>query len=101
MFSQMCIKNSVHEGVHPPRQTPPGQTAPLGRQPQTPPLERHPPRQIPPGQTPTHPKTATAVDGTHPTGMHSCLARSEVLLYQLTIQLSVVFMAGGVSPVAF
>ena len=46
MFSQMCIENSVHEGVHPPRQTPP-----LGRQPppgQTPPSGRHPPRQIPP-----------------------------------------------------
>ena len=50
-------------GRHPPRadtpraDTTPGQTPP-GRHP----LGRHPP----PGQT------VTAVDGTHPTGMHSC-----------------------------
>ena len=37
---------------------------------QTPP-DRHSPRQTPPRQTP--PKTAIAADGTHPTGMHSCL----------------------------
>ena len=46
MFSQACVKNSVHGGVH----------TPLGR---------HPIGQI-------HPETATAGDGTHPTGMHSC-----------------------------
>ena len=34
---------------------------------------RHPPRQTPPGQTPL--ETTTAADGTHPTGMHSCLQR--------------------------
>ena len=46
-----------------------------------PPLGRHPPPQADnslsgqtfprPGQTPL-PPTATAADGTHPTGMHSC-----------------------------
>ena len=56
LFTQACVKNSVHRGgVYPsmpwgrqtPRQTPLlGQTLPL--------------------------KTATAVDGVHPTGMHSC-----------------------------
>ena len=42
-----------------PRQTPPGQTSHHG--------QTYPPS----GQTP--PETATAADGTHPTGMHSCL----------------------------
>ena len=62
MFSQACVKNSIHGGggawclplslgVYTPRQTPP-------------PLGRHPP---------SPPETATAADGTHPTGMHSCL----------------------------
>ena len=54
MFSQACVKNSVnregvsasvHAGIHPPGQTPPG---------------RHPP-------------AVTAADGTDPTGMHSYL----------------------------
>ena len=31
------------------------------------PLGRHPPEQTTP-----HPETATAADGTYPTGMHSC-----------------------------
>ena len=53
MFSQACVKNSVHRGVHPLGRQPPGQTPPLGRHPL--------PRQ-----------TATAANGTHPTGMHSC-----------------------------
>ena len=58
MFSQVCVKNSVHSGevytplADTPRADTPGQT---------------PPRQTPPQQT------ATAADGTHPTGMHSCL----------------------------
>ena len=63
MFSQACVKNSVHRGggVH----TPPGQTS-------------HPRADTPPGQTPQTRQTppqqmATAADGTHPTGMHSCL----------------------------
>ena len=39
---------------------------------QTPPWSRHPPEQtLPEADTP--PETATAADGTHPTGMHSCL----------------------------
>ena len=54
---------------HSPGQTPPGQTPP----------GRHPTGQTPPGQTPPcpvhagiHPPAATAADGTHSTGMHSC-----------------------------
>ena len=41
---------------------------------QTPPRSRHPPEADtppPPGADPL-PETATAADGTHPTGMHSC-----------------------------
>ena len=49
----------------PPSQTSPGQTPPPGRHP---PLGRHPPQQ-----------TATAADGTHPTGMHSCLFQINLL----------------------
>ena len=67
----------------PPRQTPPWQTPPE----QTPPMQtlplrlcRQPPgqtlffpfRQIPPPTEQTPPETATAADGKHPTGMHSC-----------------------------
>ena len=63
MFSQACVKNSVHRG----RCKPPWADTPLGRHPvpprQTPLLGRHPP---------PHHQTATAADGTHPTGMHSC-----------------------------
>ena len=38
------------------------------------PLGQTPPRQDThlPGQTPPPQQTATAADGTHPTGMHSC-----------------------------
>ena len=56
--------------------------SPLGRHPQadTPlgrPLGRHPQADTPPTDTPLGrhappPVTATAADGTHPTGMHSC-----------------------------
>ena len=55
MFSQACVKNSVHMGeVYTPGQTPP-------------------PRADNPWQADTpSPKMATAADGTHPTGMHSC-----------------------------
>ena len=99
MFSQACVKNSVHGG----RCTPPGQTGrhplgsppgknplgqtppwadtshldrhlPLGRHPlrQTPPTGRHPHRQTPSQvDTPLH-QMATGADGRHPTGMHSC-----------------------------
>ena len=78
MFSQACVKNSVHrgEGVW---QTPPRQT-PLspGRHPQadTPQADTPSDRHTPQADTPLTPhpqQTATAVDGTHPTGMHSCL----------------------------
>ena len=76
VFTSVC--HSVHRGClggHPPRadtslgRQPPGQThrvdTPLGRQ---------PPGQTPlPGQTLLAQQTATAADGTHPTGMHSCL----------------------------
>ena len=66
-------------GKHPLRQTPPRQTPlPLGRHPQADTPGRHPPgRRTPPADTypaptPHPPEAATAADGTHPTGMHSC-----------------------------
>ena len=87
MFSQACVKNSVHreEGVSQAAlgQTPPAQCM-LGYTP----LGQTPPGQTPPGHTPPwedtlpwadtplpgrHPPTATAAIGTHPTGMHSCV----------------------------
>ena len=48
-----------------PWQTPPGRY----------PHGRHPPARHPLADTPrqTNPPTATVADGTHPTGMHSCL----------------------------
>ena len=62
MFSRACVKNSVHRGWV---SIPPWQTT-RGRHPHwaDTPLGKHPP---PPNQT------ATAADGTLPTGMHSCL----------------------------
>ena len=52
-------------------QTPHWADNPLGRHPF---LGRQPPGQTPlPGQTLLPQQTATAADGTHPTGMHSCL----------------------------
>ena len=70
-------------GRHPQVDTHPGQTPPLGRNPhppgQTPSLGRHPlgrqhPRPSRPlGRHPSPQQIATAADGTHPTGMHSCL----------------------------
>ena len=53
----------VHAGIHPPgRHPPPGQTPPPRADTPLPQGRPHlPPRQ-----------TATAADGTHPTGMHSC-----------------------------
>ena len=59
MFSQACVKNSVHGvmypsmhwGKHPPDTHTPGQTPPPGRHPQgRQPLGRHPPEQTPPGR---------------------------------------------------
>ena len=92
MFSQRCVKNFVH-GVgeaclphcmlgyththpradNPPRQTPPTQTPHT----QTPlwadtPLGRSPWADTSPGRHHPTPKTATAADSIHPTGMHSC-----------------------------
>ena len=73
MFLQACVcprggvSASVHAGIPCPReQTPP--------QEQTPPSSRHPPgADTPQEQTPSPgEETATAVDSTHPTGMHSC-----------------------------
>ena len=67
MFFTGCL--SVHRG----RCTPPWADSPLGRHlpGQTPPdeplLGRHPS-----GQTPLLPETATAADGMHSTGIHSC-----------------------------
>ena len=56
MLSQACVKNSVHRG----------------RVCQTPPrADTHPPGQTTPPTPQKH--TATAADGTHPTGIHSCL----------------------------
>ena len=48
----MGVSTPLHAGIHTPGQT-------------------HPPGQTPPGET--LPKMATAADGMHPTGMHSCL----------------------------
>ena len=47
-------------------QTPPGQTYPSMH------LDRHP-QQTSPRQTPPYGQMATAADGTHPTGMPSCI----------------------------
>ena len=58
---------------HPPEQMPP--------QEQTPPREDTPPRAVTPPEADTPPRdTATAADGTHPTGMHSCLNKFWLLL---------------------
>ena len=89
MFLHLSVSHSVHRGGGDKRplwaDIPPEQT-PMDRHP----LGRHPPRQTPlgrhtplgshsPGQKPhplgrhpLPPETATAADGTHPTGMHSC-----------------------------
>ena len=75
IFSQACVKNSVHRGQGgvylsacwdtPPRQTPPARHPPG----QAPPRQTHPPgRQPPLADTPP---TVTAADGTHPTVMLS------------------------------
>ena len=81
IFSQECVKNSVHGGGElclaqcmlgytPPGQTPPGQTPPWA---DTPLWADTPPRQTPTlGRPPPLQQTATAADDTHPTGMHSC-----------------------------
>ena len=60
VFTPVC--DSVHRGVS-------GQTPfPQAGKPHPPP---------PPGRHP-HPETATAADGMHPTGMHSCVVNASV-----------------------
>ena len=62
IFSEACVKNSVH-GVGGGRLVPaPGRGAWLGEG-----------GLGPGGAWSRHPRTATAAGGTHPTGMHSCL----------------------------
>ena len=85
VFTSVCQEFSPQGGclpdTHPspgrylldrrPQAETPGQT-PLGRHPhgQTPQTGRHPPFR---GRHPSHQQTATAADGMHPTGMHSCV----------------------------
>ena len=108
MFSEVCVKNSVHRGVCisacTGADTPPPSNTPRCKHP----LVRHLlwsdtpwseplPRQTPPGQTPSGqtplaqtpptecmlgyiPPTATAADGAHPTGMYSCFRKPFKLL---------------------
>ena len=62
MFSQVCVKNSVHGG---------GGVHPLGRHPpdrHTPPASRHPTG----WQTDTSPLHVYCKGRVHPTGMHTC-----------------------------
>ena len=99
IFSQACVKNSVHGGVsasghagihppgpgtpptrHPPDQAPhPPDQAPPRDQARPSPRTRHPPDQAdPPGVAapPLGKQTAACgqrAAGTHPTGIHSCL----------------------------
>ena len=67
-----CRDTHTPLGRHPAGRHPHGQTPSR----QSPPVDS--PGQTPPGQRPlplgrhTHPEMATAADGTHPTGMHSC-----------------------------
>ena len=70
---------SPQEQTPPWEQTPPGADTPLGTDT---PQSRHPPGSRPP------PDTATAADGTHPTGMHSCLVIH--VLYSLNKTLTVI-----------
>ena len=89
IFTGVClsmgggVSGSVHAGIPPPQeQTPPGTRHPPGadtlppppREEQTPPWEQTPPRSTPPrNRHPLPRETATVADGTHPTGMHSCI----------------------------
>ena len=63
---------------HTPRQTPPGQKPPGQTSPWADTSRVDTPGQTPRADVPLR-QTATAVDGTHPTGMHSCL----FLLFQM------------------
>ena len=78
-------EQTPHGADTPPQSRPPGSTLPPEQTPpqqQTPPGSRYPPEQIPPpgsrhpprSRHPPPPReTATAADGTHSTGMHSCI----------------------------
>ena len=85
VFLHLSVILSMGEGSDAPRQTPPGQTPHSW---QTPPPGRHTqgrhssgltlsyrhPSFPPPGRHPLHHgQMATAADGTHNTGMHSCI----------------------------
>ena len=59
-----CLPQCMLGYTHPQADTPLGRHPPFGRHP--------PPRQTPPGRHPL-PPAVTAADGTHPTGMHSCV----------------------------
>ena len=89
MFLHLSVSHSVHRGrgsalVHAGIRPPPWDQTPLG--PGTPLSSRHPPgtRHTPGPGTPRHQvpprqQTATVADGTHPTGMHSCLNLKVIL----------------------
>ena len=64
MFLRLSVSHSVHGGVYP--------SMHWGRHP----LGRHSPAQCMLGYTHPVPPAATAADGTHPTGMHSCLHKN-------------------------
>ena len=71
MFSQACVKNSVHGGgVYPSMHW---------------------------GRPPSPPPTATAVDGTHPTGMLSCYCPQMKFAKVMFFHVSVCPQGGGVS----
>ena len=82
IFSQACVKNSVHRGegvcLSACWDTPTLEQTPLGAdtpREQTPPGSRHPQSRHPPGADPLQKQTAAygqRAAGTHPTGMHSC-----------------------------
>ena len=73
VFTPVCL--SVHRGDLGADPPPPGVDPLLGAD--NPPRSRYPPlEQTPPGAdlSPPTQHTATVVDGTHPSGMHSCFS---------------------------
>ena len=126
MFLHLSVSHSVHGGCLPQCMlgyTPLVQThpmlgyTPLGRHPprQTPPMGRHTPGQTHPRQTPpptacwdTHPPCqvhdwidmATAADGRHPTGMHSCYHPQRSWGKVMFLQVSVILSTGVTCMVA-
>ena len=92
IFSQASVRHSVHGGCgrhHAWADTPladtpwadlPGQTPHQADTPrQIPPLGRHP---QPSACWDTRPPAATAADGTHPTGMHSCFEKKKSRMFR-------------------